>query len=92
MIKYLIFFTLILFIKNEFSETEKEYLQSVNTLTTSTKTNIIEDFKERWKELIEINFIDPSLKEQLYNIGFGQIKKDELIIKEHENENKAKKL
>jgi hypothetical protein len=90
MIKYLIFFTLILFIQNEFSDTEKEYLQSVNTLTTSTKTNIIEDFKERWKELIEINFIGPSLKEQFYNLGFGQIKKDELIIKEHENENKAK--
>jgi hypothetical protein len=91
MFKCLIFFTLILFIKNEFTETEKEYLQSVNTLTTSTRTNIIEDFKERYNKLIEINFFNPSLKEQLYNIGFSEIEKDELIIKEHENENEAKK-
>ena len=91
MIKYLIFFTLILFIKNEFTETEKEYLQSVNTLTSSTRTNIIEDFKERYNKLIVINFFDPSLKEQLYNIGFSEIEKDELIIKEHENEKEAKK-
>ena len=59
---FLIFFTLILFIENEFTETEKEYLQSVNILTTSTRTNIIEDFKERYNKLIVINFFDPSLK------------------------------
>ncbi len=46
MFKYLIFFTLILFIKNKFSDKEFEYLKNVYELTKSAP--IISDFEEKF--------------------------------------------
>ena len=83
MLKYLIFLTLILFIKNEFSKEEIEYFKSVNEKVKNTQ--ISADLREKVDALNEpSNALGiPSLKDQIKSIGFIFMKKDNLKITTH---------
>ena len=81
MLKYLIFFTLILFIQN-LSDKEKEYLEGVYNLTTKTKMNIIANLREEILSLQEEETIlCPSLKSQIMSFGFQITDQDKIKIK-----------
>ena len=81
MLKYLIFFTLILFIQN-LSDKEKEYLEGVYNLTTKTKMNIIANLREEVLSLQEEETIlCPSLKSQIMSFGFQITDQDKIKIK-----------
>ena len=80
MLKYLVFLTLILFIKNEFSKEEIDYFKSVNVKVKNTR--ISSDLREKVYALNEpSNALDiPSLKEQITSFGFIQTKNDVLKV------------
>ena len=48
MLKYSIFFILIIFIQNIFTNDEKLYLKTVYIKTVSTEVDIIQNFKEKF--------------------------------------------
>ena len=90
MLKYLIFFILILFVQNMFTDNEKEYLKSVYKLTVRPEVDIIQNFREKFKELNEVLFmIFLTLKVQISKIWFQKTLGDELKIEVHDNLNEA---
>ena len=91
MLKYLIFFTLILFIQNQFTYDEKKYLRSVYELTVKTEIDIIQNFKEKFEELYEILYLSNSvpLKRQISSLKFNKKEKDELEIDVNDTTTKA---
>ena len=80
MLKYLIFFALILFIQNKLTDDGKKYLNEIYYLTKTTETNIIKNFKETLENFQEnvVNFV--SLKQQISNLEFIITTKDKLKI------------
>ena len=90
MFKYLIFLTLILFIKNEFSKEEIDYFKSVNVKVKNTQ--ISADLREKVEALNEPSNVlgIPSLKEQIKSFGFTLMDNDKLEIQIYNSEEDAK--
>ena len=89
MLKYLIFFTLILFIQNEFTDDEKLFLNKIYYLTKTTEIDIIQNFKETLENFHEnvVKFVP--LKEQISIKGFIKTEKDEFEIDYKDKKQKA---
>ena len=89
MLKFLIFFTLILFIQNEFTNDEKQYLKEINQLTKSTEIDIIDNFKDIFKNFKEFVILFIPLKKQISSFKFKKTEKDELGIDVNDNKDNA---
>ena len=94
MLKYLIFFTLILFIKNNnLTQEEKNYLLTINELTTKTKDDIKKDFEGEIKNLKK--YFDPDIKTFLKDFtenGFNIKENVTLKVLIDQDEDKSKML
>ena len=96
MLKYLIFFTLILFIQNNELDEKKDYLKNINFLTKRVEnyTYKIKEFEEEVDNLIEEkpNSKPKPIKKQIKESGFviNENIKLNVLINDNENEPKTK--